>query len=304
MNFEDLRMSPQPCAVSNGSGRKRVEFGFNTVQESLLGNCDGIQQGLVAYFDILGFSKIASDENIREAAKIIKGRLLSIQNEIREETVRKSGPREKPTSSIIFADSILLWYEIPQGERASEAEPLYWFDFFSDCAALMERMFNYGLPLRGAISEGNFFIEQHCFVGKPIIECHELERQSAWCGCAIVGTAWERLEQIWQKRGPFFKDIMEQVCVEYRVPLKSDSIGSETARPALDRVIKWFHKKGATDNYDPCISNSVYEAFTDNGKIVGEKEKRYAKNTEEFLRHVESLYVNSNQKRPNRANES
>jgi hypothetical protein len=41
------------------------------MQELLPNRCDGFQSGLVAYFDILGFSQVVANENIAEMASLI-----------------------------------------------------------------------------------------------------------------------------------------------------------------------------------------------------------------------------------------
>jgi hypothetical protein len=162
MSIKDIGGLRLPCTANDGRGRN-AHTGGDSVKEPLPGNPDGIQQGLVAYFDVLGFSAIASDEDIRKSANLIMEELSSIPSEIEKEKEQKFGasrPRTL-TQSLIFADSILLWHNIPK-EEGAQGESYHWYYFLSICKVLVQRMFIKGLPVRGAISEGTFFIQYIC----------------------------------------------------------------------------------------------------------------------------------------------
>jgi hypothetical protein len=144
---------------------------------------EGFQSGLVAYFDILGFGQVVANENVGEMAKLLEKTLLDIPALVEKQMQRTDVVREPYyTTNIrwkIFADSILVWPLSLAGERKDVYQDAYYMHrFFHVCAALMQLMFKAGLPLRGAISEGDFFIKQHCFIGKPITDCHYLAGKS------------------------------------------------------------------------------------------------------------------------------
>ena len=251
---------------------------------------EGFQKGLVAYFDILGFTAIAASTDIVGAAEFVERELLSIPSKIQDEVKRKRGPLDRSdTHSVIFADSILIWYSVPEREFC---EGLHWHYFFSICSRFMQRMFENGLPLRGAISAGEFFIKDHCFVGKPITDCHELAARTEWAGCTIVRGAQEELE----KTNPDWETILEQDCVPYRVPFKEDQLANAKTTPSL--VLKWHHFGAWHPNGPmPDIRENVHRSFKAHEKAFPENAALKARNTIAFLEFVSTLYVNSNAKK-------
>jgi hypothetical protein len=123
-------------------------------------------QGLVGYFDILGFSHIASDNELGRTVALIRNDFLTIPEEIQKSLANNFGPRVPP-DIILFADSILVWLDIPQAEARGLCRRHLWHYFLSACSSLMQKMFNRGLPLRGAISEGSFYSELSQFFEAP-----------------------------------------------------------------------------------------------------------------------------------------
>jgi hypothetical protein len=259
------------------------------VEESQINAQEGFQRGLVAYFDILGFGQVVANEYLEKTARLVESALLDVPA-----LVEKQMQRTDYTANLhwkIFADSILLWPSFSDMERK---DAYHMHQFFHVCAALMQLMFKAGLPLRGAISEGDFFIRKHCFVGKPISDCHDLAEKTAWTGCVITTPVGEKLQKMWRMPGHNWKTIMEQVCLKYPVPLKN------AKKRARYLVIKWFHlnRWTMTDETDPRISVEVNRSFRSHGKKIGRKEIEKVENTKAFLEFVDSVYVNSNKKIP------
>jgi len=256
-------------------------------------------QGLVGYFDILGFSHIASDNELGRTVALIRNDFLTIPEEIQKSLANNFGPRVPP-DIILFADSILVWLDIPQAEARGLCRRHLWHYFLSACSSLMQKMFNRGLPLRGAISEGSFYIEDHCFVGKAITDCHKLQQQQEWAGCVIDPRAWTRFRMIDPRTAPPFKSIMEWVCVQYPVPLKTESKASEPDHCSDHQVIKWFpiHRGNDYIAPNPSLADLVKSAFTAHGKTLSPKESKKVDNTITELEYFESIYRNTNDQIP------
>lgn len=259
---------------------------------------EGFHKGLVAYFDILGFTSIAASEDIVKSAGLVEDALLTIPSEVRKEADRKRGPgnlHRVDTHAMIFADSILLWHSLPDAELG---EPYHWHFFLSVCSWFMRRMFEGGLPLRGAVSSGEYFIKEHCFVGKPITDCHDLAGKTEWAGCVIAPNAAAELE----KFHPEWKRILETVCVPYRVPFKKERHPRRKSAQSL--VLKWHHYEILHSSGPmPDIGETVRRTFGDHGKKFRATDESVALkigNTVKYLEFVSTLYVNSNQKMPKR----
>jgi hypothetical protein len=202
------------------------------------------KHGLVGFFDILGFKNVAeaeSDEDMVRIAELVSQNLVKVR-EIQKEIVREiMGPGSIDiVGSCAFADSILLWCEIPPAELF---DIHYWLVFFRVCAQLMKHYFNEGLPLRGAISHGKFFIEDHCFFGKPFVESHVLAERTEWAGCVIEPGAEQKLEVVLSDaESAGYRCIMEQVCVRYGTPVKrAECVAPHAGEFPPLLVIKWTY---------------------------------------------------------------
>ncbi|MDB6027889.1 MAG: hypothetical protein JWM68_4112 [Verrucomicrobiales bacterium] len=257
-------------------------------------NATNFKTGLVGFFDILGFSQIAAVEDQNEfgrIAELVKTNLVELPQIQKEIDLRLRGPGSYPiTNGCAFADSILLWCELPK-----DFEVHYWYSFFNVCAEIMRRHFNAGLPLRGAISVGKFFVEDRCFFGKPIIEAHECAENTEWAGCCLSPKAQEQLSKAAQSLG--YDKIMEQVCLWYPLPLKEHRASDpHTLAPQLPNAIKWsYYNLWHPDESDgPQIPSTVRSVFGAHGKTLSPRVELKIQNTIAFLQHVDGLYANAN----------
>lgn len=254
---------------------------------------------IVAFFDILGFSQLVdvdTDEELARAARLIKQQLVDMPQNAAKKMDVWPPLFNKQLHWCIFSDSILLWYEIPP----QEPEVYYWFYFFKVCTRLMKQTFNAGLPLRGAISTGKICVDDHCFVGKSIIECHKLANRTDWAGCVVTRAAKIRLKQLWSRTesGSMRKN-MEQVCLIYKVPMKNSKDVDEHRRKCRSQmVIKWFHDDLWTAPDDiAAIPRVARKSFKAHGKHLTRDAERKLKHTTEYLMFVNSLYANANRPR-------
>jgi hypothetical protein len=167
--------------------------------------------GLVAFFDILGYRQIITNNEIREAALIVK-RILQKVTDLQEaaDGFEKRYQFLPAPKYLVFSDSILVYtsYSSNQATRKSQAGA-----FAACCMALCRDLLEEGLPARGAIARGEFFIEKNSFVGKPIVEAYELANALELSGCVIAPTA--EAEFVGQ-------DDPLKLLFQYPVPLKEN----------------------------------------------------------------------------------
>jgi hypothetical protein len=260
-------------------------------------NSTHFKTGLVGFFDILGFSQIAAVEDQDEfgrIAELVRTNLVELPKIQKEIDLRLRGPGSYPiTHGCAFADSILLWCELPK-----DFEAHYWYSFFNVCAEIMRRHFNAGLPLRGAISVGNFFVEDHCFFGKPIIEAYECAENTEWAGCCLSPKAQEQISKAARSEG--YDTIMEQVCLSYPLPLKKHPASSAvTPTRQLPNAIKWSYYDlwHADESAGLQIPSTVRSAFGAHGKTLSDGVEWKIEKTIEFLQLIDGLYANGNTSR-------
>ena len=106
-------------------------------------------------------------------------------------------------------------------KNAKKAEILYWTIFSIYIAFLLKTAFEKGLPLRGAIDYGQFFLRGKNFAGKPIVNCYRLSHELQFSGCAFTETSSKLFDGIRKSSGEF-KNLADGIVVKYLAPLKND----------------------------------------------------------------------------------
>ena len=257
--------------------------------------------GFVGYFDILGYTQIMLNNNIHKTAQFVSDTLINIPQDMIDslrlpyqdirplEVAPESSERDEwsqildRVSWIIFSDSILI--SLPFDPSLPEPGLVrHYLAFSTVCASLMNRCFTAGFPLRGAISVGEFFIEDRCFAGRPIINAYYATQQLEFAGCVLDEEANSLISE-WRKhlvkKGERnLLDKLDQTTILYMVPLKEN----------LDerlRTINWVMLD--TPGFSP-IAGDIREvttrSFLMHNKIAVPAVQGKINNTEMFIRHV------------------
>lgn len=234
-----------------------------TIYEIVVANAKAAKQpitpscGLVAFFDVLGFKSLLENNKVGQAISIIREVLVGVPKEL-ELTLKPLGivnPAFVP-KHLVFSDSILIYAPV------ETSEPLVTCFFVSFCREILARLFDNGLPLRGAIAVGEYYVEDYCFAGKPIVEAHELGDLLQLSGCALAANARKHILGDKESAEIFF---------EYPAPLKGgekEDLFMLNFRPSFSRealadtrsfVEHQFsaHKKPKGDGVDEKIHNTV-----------------------------------------------
>jgi hypothetical protein len=182
---------------------------------------------MVAFLDILGYSSFLQNNEPEEAAKTVRDHLLNAPDNTKKvfEKVYKDPTAtavKKHVDSfrwLIFSDTILLTNsykpEDPQNTKA-----LRWAVFLMTLAILYRNLFRNGLPIRGGVSYGKYFVEEHCFAGRSIIGAYELSNSLNLAGIAIdAHVVKEALETV--EITKHYPKVTAGLLLEYLVPLKN-----------------------------------------------------------------------------------
>ncbi|MHA2032708.1 MAG: hypothetical protein ACW99Q_25340, partial [Candidatus Kariarchaeaceae archaeon] len=160
--------------------------------------------GLIGFFDILGYQQMLLNNEVERTSHLIVDVIANIPPEvvknllgdhslIEEEGLKTRQYLDKFWTDIIteeigwllFSDSILVSLPLD----LSEDRFFYgvrFFAFLHVCAFLTRQMFDKGLPLRGALSYGDFFIQDTYFAGQPIIESYQASESLELSGCVLT----------------------------------------------------------------------------------------------------------------------
>jgi len=257
--------------------------------------------GFVGFFDILGYTQIMLNNNIHKTAQFVSDTLMNIPRdmidslrspflavrplEVAPETLERENWSQilDKVSWIIFSDSILL--TLPFDPTLPEHDLVqHYLAFSTVCASLMNRCFSAGFPLRGAISVGEFFVEDRCFAGRPIINAYYVTQQLEFSGCVLDEEANSFISEVRKhlvKSGEHrILEKLDQTTILYLVPEKENT-------DERHRAINWVALD--TPGFTP-IAGDVRElttrAFLMHNKIAVPAVQGKINNTEMFIRHV------------------
>lgn len=262
--------------------------------------------GFFGFFDILGYKNLIENNELNDLIQIFDEIILNVE----KEAVTISGLDKEQmfifqpkVETRVFSDTIILYQTEPKQLFFPTAPSV-----LLKSSLLLRFAFERGIPIRGAISYGEYYIHENRFLGKPILETHEEERSQKWSGAILCKSAEEKIETLLEGannkyinfRGinmnpkSWLKYSLEHILHRYSVPMKK----GRTLRLALcwgDFVMDFLglhdieelnHKK--SKEY---ISKRVKKKFKSHGKSINNEVKEKICNTVEFLYKIKSRPV-------------
>ncbi len=250
------------------------------------------QTGFVGFFDILGYKQIILNNDIHKTAQIVSDTLVNIPSTIIA-NISAATPQSDEIIPwhntlagidwVLFSDSILVTLPFDPSLPLKQLLQHY-AAFVTVCATLLNKSFAAGFPLRGAISLGEFFIEERCFAGKPIINAYHAAQELEFSGCILDEEANSFVSQARRdlvKQGVnSLLTMLDQTTILYIVPMKSDS-------PPRSRTINWVSLgMQGFPQIEGNVRDYVTSAFLRHNKIAMPGVQPKIDNTEMFVRHV------------------
>jgi len=141
--------------------------------------------GFFALFDILGFKEIIKNNDLEYLGNII-GNLLDTLDSNAVTIAGQDTNQELSlgkTNSIVFSDTIILYEDMRQ--MIDGTIPYFGPSIIAKSSILLRLAFESGIPLRGAISYGDYLISKNYFLGKPIVDAYSAERNCNWSGAIL-----------------------------------------------------------------------------------------------------------------------
>jgi hypothetical protein len=264
------------------------------------------KKGAVALFDILGYQDLLINNRIGRAVSIIKNNFLALTDDLPQK-LRYALDFDAETLNnkhienlkwLIFSDSILLTLEIPASDLPfSEVLPnrsrarkvlstfftgVQWIVFLNACAVLARQMFKNGLPLRGSIHYGQYYVDEKCFAGEPIVSAYRDAMRQDWSGCIVskeVAAIYKEILEFTSADKPSAR----WVLVDYEVPLKKSQAEKRS-------VINWVWLRGnpMVRKVTGDLPSFVHRSFSAYQKRVDSTVHTKIQHTEMFVKHVNS----------------
>ncbi|MHA2238176.1 MAG: hypothetical protein ACXAB2_07370 [Candidatus Hodarchaeales archaeon] len=258
--------------------------------------------GLIGFFDILGYQQMLLNNEVERTSHLIVDvianipsevvkNLLGDQNLIEEEGLKTKQYLDKFWSDILteeigwllFSDSILVSLPLDLSEDRFFYS-LRFFAFLHVCAFLTRQMFDKGLPLRGALSYGDFFIQDTYFAGQPIIESYQASESLELSGCVLTKSFENILNELedYVIKNEYENEIsqLKQLCVPYLVPKKGGKLEKQCMVNWVNLPMAFF--KDLPSDIREYVFSSFVEYNKDAAPIVYPK----INNTETFIRKI------------------
>jgi hypothetical protein len=256
---------------------------------------DEKQTGLVGWFDILGYREFLDSNNdldycISVIEEVIAGAEKDIMDEL-EENILARVPAEMQeekdflcgvrgrTKWVVFADTVVLALPV-QAEVIWQAR-LRIAAFLHLTNSLFIHFLGSGLPVRGAISFGTFYMREHppLFAGKPLVKAQRWTDDQKWCGCVLTPSAENIFNQVVTESDPESRKLLASYVVRYFTkPILPDSLTTEETMLCL----KWPKKIGGFERESE-LPALIERQFARHGKDVQlEAVQTKIRNTIEF----------------------
>lgn len=150
------------------------------------------------------------------------------------------------------------------------------------CNQLLRIMFEFGLPLRGVIDAGKYYIEEKLIAGKIFMNAFTLNKDLEIAACVLGEGAQKIHNEIINTKGIFetrMFALYPKFMTEYQVPCKS---ASRKKMITLNNLFVLF------SNID--IRQYVYNSFWKHNKTIDEKTEIKVNNTEQYFRFLKHKY--------------
>src|SRR4030042_6115412 len=187
------------------------------------------EYGIIAFFDILGYRNLILNNKIETTASIVLEIINKIPSFVRShvlEAIPKTGAKEsgddilKKISWKLFSDTIFTCLPMTKG-GIKALDIMKWGIFLASCLSLQRHSFDEGLPLRGAISTGYYFLKDNCFVGKPVIDAYDLCQEQNWAGGALTENSGNEFTYVFENtQAKNAKYNIDKFLSFYPVPMK------------------------------------------------------------------------------------
>lgn len=243
------------------------------------------QDGIIGFFDILGYLSFLKKNTTSAATEEVLNTLSNLNSLVRDQL--SSWDELEPIRDIIdsikwliFSDTILIYTHFPFNEPR-ESQYFRWSAFLSICMVLNRHMFEFGLPLRGAINSGKFRVQGSCFTGMPIVEAYQLTQQLDIALSVITPAAYQTFVSYPDTLG--FKNSYQMFGSAYpEYPLPCKKCDTRTMHVLNFLAVRTFRSLPV----NPDLRQYVLDSFWRHNKEITGSGYRMAMHTETFFRYV------------------
>ena len=239
-------------------------------------------------FDVLGFTGFCENCDSQKVEKVLKI-MDDFETDIPKmlfsslDTKNTTPPEkiERVTSRLrwlTFSDTVFVAMPIDSSDHPDELK--FNLIFFTILVAYINRrMFEIGLPVRGAVHIGDVIISKRCFAGKAIVEAHRLGQRVQVAGTIISEQANTFIFNAFPNPTGFHH-MFKNLIIECDV-----STGTNTSEKL--KTLCWFYlQMGLIERFNihMNLNHFITEKFSAHGKkLLSDKERNKVVNTEKLF---------------------
>lgn len=223
-------------------------------------------QGFIALFDILGYSQWIKDYSIEKVVIDHKNIKHMVATNVESFLNHALGKEMIKVHS--YADTFLIY--------TNEISETSFKAIMAACGSMFEAAICFALPIRGAITLGEFYTSEDMIIGEPIIEAFEKEKKQDWIGCWIMDACFDKIGQEEKRRYE-----VDKIVVRYSIPFKEGPVEERYAYNWVDHAIQ--------NSKDIELHDLMEKRFLKKAKAHTWREERKIKNTIEFYNFIKNM---------------
>jgi hypothetical protein len=221
-----------------------------------------VEQGAIAYLDILGWKDIWRRKNITTDELIDTIRKKVVSEEMNIAKIGKYSSEPYNIAIRTISDTIVIYIHDSNAIKALNI-------LANHSASILTNLLEKELPVRGAISYGDFDEQDNIVIGPAIAEVASWYELADWIGIILTPSAAYSYDLCDDFK---FDDLL--MIKEYEVPIKNHG---PMFLKSINWPYYWINKHGSNSEKD------LKQTFLDMGPITIDIAKKF-KNTERYFK--------------------
>ena len=248
------------------------------------------ENGLVCYFDILGYKNIIKNNPIDYCIKIINEILLGMPERIIKMFLDELPSDESSLNKLnyfienhfkynMISDTIIAFFDYDGELGINKYRAVLFSTFFI-------QYFHYacfiaGFPMRACIDIGEYYCIKNIIAGQTIVNCYEQSEKLDFSGIIVTKDAFDFINEncIINTNEVTASKHWEKVIFKYIVPLKN----------GLDEekyLINWWYEDSKYDD----LRKLIFDVFFMHNKMIDQSVIKKINNTESIIRNFIHRY--------------
>lgn len=259
-----------------------------------------LKTGFIAFCDILGYQSFLENNSVSQSIGNVLGMINEVPKELHvkatdfwKELLANEAYLEKLTKALtklVFSDTIVVSMEC-QDIQGADWEPKAFLFFMYYVSRLFGEMFFKGLPMRVAITKGEFVFDQSCVAGKALIDTYKLCHSLDFSGLVF--------HQNMESTSPAILNPLGNRRIRYLSPINHST--GEMKLLHFNWIPDWVKNNKILLQTD--IETSVYKSFWAHNKDCGLEVESKLKNTVKLMRRLLIEWELKSQAEPRQVNE-